>query len=91
MRVLPIVWLCPSIDTPCPSAYGLVLKTGHWWCVHMSNTDDLIAPIYGEGLKTGAEPDGTRLDCPFFDDRLELCRAWLAGFSTGRMTRNAGG
>jgi hypothetical protein len=58
--------------------------------VQMSDTDDLIALIYGEGFKTGADPDGTRLDCPFCDDRLELCRAWLAGFSTGRMKRNAG-
>jgi hypothetical protein len=59
--------------------------------VQMSDTDDLIALIYGEGFKTGADTDGTRQDCPFCDDRLELCRAWLAGFSTGRMTRKANG
>lgn len=54
----------------------------------MDDTDQLLALIHSVGFKVGASEHGTRLDCPFCEDRMDLCRAWLAGFSIGRLTRS---
>lgn len=50
----------------------------------MNDTEQLIALVHACGIRSGADPAGSRNDCPFCDDRIELCRAWLAGFSLGR-------
>ena len=52
------------------------------------DTDPLIALVYACGLEIGADPQGDRADCPFCKDRIELCQAWLAGFSVGRLARD---
>ncbi len=53
------------------------------------DTDSLIALVQAQGVKAGRDPARTRLDCPFCNDRIDLCHAWLAGFSLGRLTRPA--
>jgi len=50
------------------------------------DTERLIALVHACGLRAGADPSISRSDCPFCDDRIDLCRAWLAGFSIGRAT-----
>jgi len=51
-----------------------------------NDTDQLIALVHACGLEAGADPSRSRTDCPFCNDRIELCRAWLAGFAIGRAT-----
>ncbi|WP_267397461.1 MULTISPECIES: hypothetical protein [unclassified Sphingomonas] len=53
----------------------------------MDDTQHLLSLVHGVGFEVVASEDGSRLDCPFCDDRIDLCTAWLAGFSTGRLTR----
>lgn len=57
-------------------------------CLKMdaSDTDHLIALVHARGLQAGTDPTKSGLDCPFCGDRVDLCRAWLAGFSIGRVT-----
>lgn len=50
----------------------------------VDDTDQLIALVHGCGLQAGADASKSRSDCPFCDDRADLCRAWLAGFGIGR-------
>lgn len=51
-----------------------------------SDTDQLIALVHACGMAAGADAHKERTDCPFCDDRIDLCRAWLAGFAIGRAT-----
>jgi ribosome modulation factor len=51
-----------------------------------SEAEHLIALVHACGLQAGTDPGKSRSDCPFCDDRMDLCRAWLAGFSIGRAT-----
>jgi len=56
----------------------------------MDDTNDLIALVHAQGVKAGRDPERSRSECPFCDDRIDLCTAWLAGFSLGRMSRQSG-
>ncbi len=53
----------------------------------MDDTQNLIALVHAQGVKAGRDTERSRLDCPFCDDRIDLCTAWLAGYSLGRMGR----
>ncbi|GAA3702489.1 hypothetical protein GCM10022268_10290 [Sphingomonas cynarae] len=53
----------------------------------MDDTQNLIALVHAQGVKAGRDAERSRLDCPFCDDRIDLCAAWLAGYSLGRMGR----
>jgi hypothetical protein len=55
----------------------------------LDDTNNLIALVHAQGVKAGRDPERSQLDCPFCNDRLDLCTAWLAGFSLGRMSRPA--
>jgi ribosome modulation factor len=61
------------------------IESGRW--TMMDDTSDLIALVHAQGMKAGRDPARSRLDCPFCNDRMDLCSAWLAGFSLGRMSR----
>jgi hypothetical protein len=51
-----------------------------------SDTEELVKLVHLCGLRAGADPATSRSDCRFCNDRIEICRAWLAGFSIGRAT-----
>jgi hypothetical protein len=55
----------------------------------VNDTDELVKLVHLCGLRAGADPFTTRSDCPFCNDRIELCRAWLAGFGIGRATMSS--
>ena len=49
-----------------------------------NDTSLLIALVHACGIRVGSDPTGKWSDCPFCDDRTDLCRAWIAGYSIGR-------
>jgi ribosome modulation factor len=63
------------------------IESGRW--TMMDDVNDLIALVHAQGVKAGRDPARSRLDCPFCNDRIDLCSAWLAGFSLGRMSRQS--
>ncbi len=41
----------------------------------MDDTQNLIALVHAQGVKAGRDAERSRLDCPFCNDRIDLCTA----------------